>query len=86
MPHQNPQPASAIMRMLTIIATLCAFILTAFAGYAIGRASPTLPAQTTNTETITLGDVKRYCITIKTGDRIDAIDCNLIDDMTGQVR
>lgn len=75
----------AIMHALIIIVILC---LTALAGYVIGRATaePAAPAkQTTSTETITLGDVKRYCITIKTGDHIDAIDCQLIDPMTGQV-
>lgn len=29
------------------------------------------------------GDVKRLCLTVKTGGRIDAITCQVLDDMTG---
>lgn len=28
-------------------------------------------------------DVKRLCLTVKTGGRIDAITCQVLDDMTG---
>lgn len=35
------------------------------------------------TEARHTGDVKRLCLTVKTGGRIDAITCQVLDDMTG---
>lgn len=31
------------------------------------------------------GDVKRLCLTVKTGGRIDAITCQVLDDTTGDL-
>ena len=40
-------------------------------------------AQTVTQEVRHTGDVKRLCLTVKTGGRIDAITCQVLDDMTG---
>ena len=32
------------------------------------------------------GDVKRLCMTVKTGERIDAMSCELIDPLSGGVK
>ena len=32
------------------------------------------------------GDVKRLCLTVKTGERIDAMSCELIDPLSGGVK
>lgn len=32
------------------------------------------------------GDVKRLCLTVKTGGRIDAITCQVLDGMTGELK
>lgn len=53
-------------------------------GYTIATGSDQ-PKQTTIQKIETTGDIKRFCIEIKTGDHIDAIDCELIDPMTGGV-
>lgn len=47
-------------------------------GYGLGE-----QAQTVTQEVRHTGDVKRLCLTVKTGGRIDAITCQVLDDMTG---
>lgn len=32
------------------------------------------------------GDVKRLCLTVKTGGRVDAITCQVLDGMTGELK
>lgn len=48
-------------------------------GYGLGEQE----AQTVTQEVRHTGDVKRLCLTVKTGGRIDAITCQVLDDMTG---
>lgn len=43
----------------------------------------TQEVQTVTQEVRHTGDVKRLCLTVKTGGRIDAITCQVLDDMTG---
>lgn len=47
-------------------------------GYGLGE-----QAQLGEQEARHTGDVKRLCLTVKTGGRIDAITCQVLDDMTG---
>ncbi len=43
-------------------------------------------AQTVTQEVRHTGDVKRLCMTVKTGERIDAMSCELIDPLSGGVK
>lgn len=73
----------AVRIMPAIICACAAFA----AGYGLGeQATPDTPqpAQTVTQEIRRTGDVKRLCLTIKTGNHIDAITCQVIDDITGQ--
>ena len=49
-------------------------------GYGLGE-----QAQTVTQEVRRTGDVKRLCLTVKTGGRIDAITCQVLDDTTGDL-
>lgn len=73
--------------LYTILITLCALAIAVLAGLILAKSNEptTPPTQTITTETKQLGDVKRYCIVVKTKDHIDAIDCNIIDPMTGKI-
>ena len=42
--------------------------------------------QTVTQEVRQTGDVKRLCMTVKTGDLIDAMSCELIDPLSGGVK
>lgn len=42
--------------------------------------------QTVTQEVRRTGDVKRLCLTVKTGGRIDAITCQVLDGMTGELK
>lgn len=42
--------------------------------------------QTVTQEVRQTGDVKRLCMTVKTGERIDAMSCELIDPLSGGVK
>lgn len=50
-------------------------------GYGLGEQE----AQTVTQEVRRTGDVKRLCLTVKTGGRIDAITCQVLDDTTGDL-
>ena len=54
-------------------------------GYGLGEQAQLVEqeAQTVTQEVRHTGDVKRLCLTVKTGGRIDAITCQVLDDMTG---
>lgn len=54
-------------------------------GYGLGEQAQLgeQEAQTVTQEVRHTGDVKRLCLTVKTGGRIDAITCQVLDDMTG---
>lgn len=63
-------------------------------GYGLGEQAPlgeqeaqtvTQEAQTVTQEVRHTGDVKRLCLTVKTGGRIDAITCQVLDDTTGDL-
>lgn len=57
-------------------------------GYGLGEQAPLgeQEAQTVTQEVRRTGDVKRLCLTVKTGGRIDAITCQVLDDMTGELK
>nr|DAG06688.1 MAG TPA: hypothetical protein [Caudoviricetes sp.] len=70
------------------IATAAVIAFAALAvGYGLGEQAQLgeRPAQTVTQEIRHTGDVKRLCLTVKTGERIDAISCQVIDDMTGSL-
>lgn len=56
-------------------------------GYGLGEQAPLgeQEAQTVTQEVRRTGDVKRLCLTVKTGGRIDAITCQVLDDTTGDL-
>lgn len=66
------------------LATLGLIATIGLIGYTITTGN-NKPQQTTIQKIETTGDVKRLCIETKTGDHIDAIDCELIDPMTGGI-
>lgn len=47
---------------------------------------PAQPEQEVSQYVDKRGDVKRLCLVFKTGDHVDAISCNVIDDMTGDLK
>lgn len=57
-------------------------------GYGLGEQAQLgeQPAQTVTQEVRRTGDVKRLGLTVKTGGRIDAITCQVLDGMTGEVK
>lgn len=56
-------------------------------GYGLGEQAQLgeQEAQTVTQEVRRTGDVKRLCLTVKTGGRIDAITCQVLDDTTGDL-
>lgn len=48
--------------------------------------TPSQPRQEVSQYVDTRGDVKRLCLAYKTGDHVDAISCNVIDDINGELR
>lgn len=73
--------------LFALIALIAATTLIAdigLIGYTIATGNDQ-PKQTTIQKIETTGDIKRFCVEIKTGDHIDAIDCELIDPVTGGV-
>lgn len=70
-----------IIALAVIVAMVLAVIgLTAYA------VTTPAPEQTLIQKVETTGDVRRLCIEAKTGERIDAMSCDLIDPHTGGVR
>lgn len=67
------------------IAVIVAMVLAVIGLTAYAVANPTLE-QTIVQKVETTGDVRRLCIEAKTGERIDAMSCDLIDPHTGGVR
>ncbi|MDB6907573.1 hypothetical protein [Bifidobacterium longum] len=57
-------------------------------GYGLGEQAQLgeQEAQTVTQEVRHTGDVKRLCMTVKTGERIDAMSCELIDPLSGGVK
>lgn len=70
------------------IATAAVIAFAALAvGYGLGEQAQLgeQEAQTVTQEIRHTGDVKRLCLTVKTGGRIDAITCQVLDDTTGDL-
>lgn len=57
-------------------------------GYGLGEQAQLgeRDVQTVTQEVRQTGDVKRLCLTVKTGGRIDAITCQVLDGMTGELK
>lgn len=57
-------------------------------GYGLGEQAQLgeRDVQTVTQEVRPTGDVKRLCLTVKTGGRIDAITCQVLDGMTGELK
>ena len=57
-------------------------------GYGLGEQAQLgeQDVQTVTQEVRRTGDVKRLCLTVKTGGRIDAITCQVLDGMTGELK
>lgn len=57
-----------------------------FAAFVVGYGLGEQDVQTVTQEVRQTGDVKRLCMTVKTGERIDAMSCELIDPLSGGVK
>lgn len=57
-------------------------------GYGLGEQAQLgeRDVQTVTQEVRRTGDVKRLCLTVKTGGRINAITCQVLDGMTGELK
>lgn len=76
---------STIGLVFTIaLAVIVAMVLAVIGLTAYAVANPTLE-QSIIQKVETTGDVRRLCIEAKTGERIDAMSCDLIDPHTGGV-
>lgn len=73
-----------LFSLIALIAATGLITTIGLIGYTIATGNDQ-PKQTTIQKIETTGDIKRFCIEIKTGDHIDAIDCELIDPVTGGV-
>ena len=60
-------------------------IIIAILALAIVSAMDTGPSQRIVQQVETTGDVRRLCIEARTGERVDAMSCDLIDPHTGGV-
>lgn len=68
----------AVRIMPAFVCVSAAFVV----GYGLGEQD----VQTVTQEVRQTGDVKRLCMTVKTGERIDAMSCELIDPLSGGVK
>lgn len=78
---------STIGLMFIIITIIGATIIAAILGtlvYTMTTPAPEPAKQTVSHYIDKQGDVKRLCLAYKTGDHVDAVSCQLIDDITGQ--
>lgn len=76
--------AGLLFALIALIAATTLIAAIGLIGYTITTGNDQ-PKQTTIQNIETTGDIKRFCVEIKTGDHIDAIDCELIDPVTGGV-
>lgn len=74
---RNGRPYAIKIALATVIA---------FAALAVGYGLGERDVQTVTQEVRRTGDVKRLCLTVKTGGRIDAITCQVLDGMTGELK
>ena len=68
----------AVRIMPAFVCVFAAFVV----GYGLGEQD----VQTVTQEVRQTGDVKRLCMTVKTGERIDAMSCELIDPLSRGVK
>ncbi len=81
--RRNGRPY-AVGIMPIVVASFAALAV----GYGLGEQAQLgeQEAQTVTQEVRHTGDVKRLCLTVKTGERIDAMSCELIDPLSGGVK
>lgn len=74
----------AVRIMPAFVCVFAAFVV----GYGLGEQARLgeRDVQTVTQEVRRTGDVKRLCLTVKTGGRIDAITCQVLDGMTGELK
>lgn len=74
----------AVRIMPAFVCVFAAFVV----GYGLGEQAQLgeQDVQTVTQEVRRTGDVKRLCLTVKTGGRIDAITCQVLDGMTGELK
>ena len=77
---------STIGLVFTIVIAVIVAMVLAVIGLTAYAVTTPAPEQTIIQRVETTGDVRRLCIEAKTGERIDAISCDLIDQRTGGVR
>ncbi len=75
----------AIGLVFTIVGAVIVAMVLAVIGLTAYAATTPAPEQTIIQRVETTGDVRRLCIEAKTGERIDAMSCDLIDPHTGGV-
>lgn len=81
-------PMESVVGLLMMLTTI--FFSVVFAAvvgmliYTLTQPAPAQPKQTVSQYVDKQGDVKRVCLVYKSGDHVDALSCDLIDDITGQ--
>ena len=84
--HEKWSMESTIRLAFVIVSVIIGgMVLAVISITAAATINPT-PEQTIIQKVETTGDVRRLCIEVKTGERIDAMSCDLIDPHTGGVR
>ena len=76
---------STIGLVFTIVGAVIVAMVLAVIGLTAYAVTTPAPEQTIIQRGETTGDVRRLCIEAKTGERIDAMSCDLIDPHTGGV-
>lgn len=76
---------STIGLVFTIVGAVIVAMVLAVIGFTAYAVTTPAPEQTIIQRVETTGDVRRLCIEAKTGERIDAMSCDLIDPHTGGV-
>ena len=76
---------STIGLVFTIVGAVIVALVLAVIGLTAYAVTTPAPEQTIIQRVETTGDVRRLCIEAKTGERIDAMSCDLIDPHTGGV-
>ncbi|TPH36167.1 tight junction protein ZO-3 [Bifidobacterium longum subsp. longum] len=76
---------STIGLVFTIALAVIVAMVLAVIGLTAYAATNVAPEQTIVQKVETTGDVRRLCIEAKTGERVDAMSCDLIDPHTGGV-
>ncbi|NEG56150.1 tight junction protein ZO-3 [Bifidobacterium platyrrhinorum] len=76
--------------LLAIITTIITATITAgtigLCAYELTQPEPAVPTQTVSQYLDKQGDVKRLCLVYKTGQHVDALSCDLIDDTKGTLK